>query len=273
MAEDDSAACCNEPQQAFLYLYLIYFVFVLCTGDMFFSKPMRLLATSVHELSHAIMCWITCGRVHKLEVYSNEGGVTHYTGGCRCLIASAGYLGEAAWGMILVILSGGKVSSTIAAVSLIVILLVGLCYSPNRVMVILNIAYAVVLGAFLAVEWFVFSPILSYVTLLFGVYLGTFAITDIFSHLILRSVPGSDAYTLYEESGRCCPPKCVGVWWMLLAIVMQMVGIYLALILLCEECEDQGWFECIFHSKLNLRFQDFDWWPDGWEFKNWDFGH
>lgn len=269
MAEDNNnnsylSSCCNEPQTAFLYLYLIFFVIVWMVGDSTLAKPMRLLATSVHELSHALACWITGGRVHKLEVYENEGGVTHYSGGCRCWVAQAGYLGEAAWGMVLVVLSGGRKTATAAAAALVSILLIGLCYSPNRVLIILNLTYAVLLLAVIAIEWFWFTPTLQYVILLFGVFLGVFAISDIFSHLIVRSRPGSDSYAMYEESGRCCPPRCVGVWWLLLAVAMQILGIYLALILMSDECEDKGWFECIFRSRLDLQFDEFDWWPDDW---------
>ena len=95
-------SCCNEAQQAFLFLYILYLAIVLLIGDTFLCKPMRLLATAVHEISHAQMCLLTGGDVHKMEVYNNTGGVTYYRGGCRCLIAPAGYLGEAFWGAIFV---------------------------------------------------------------------------------------------------------------------------------------------------------------------------
>ena len=265
--QNDRSTCCNEPQTAFLYLYFIYAVIVLLTAELIIAKPLRLLATSIHELSHAAACWLTCGSVHQLQVYENEGGVTRYSGGWRCLVASAGYIGEAFWGLLLVVLSGGRISATIAAAALMTILMVGLCYSPNRVMVILNVTYTLILAIVLVVEWCYFSPIIQYVTLLFGVYLGMFAIMDIFSHLIVRSNPESDAYTIYEESGRCCPPRLVGTWWLLLAIVMQLSGLYVALILMCDQCQDMGWFECIFRSKMDLHVQEFDWWPDDWELR------
>ena len=268
MAEEDNngnTSCCNEAQTAFLYLYLIYFALVVWLGSTTVAKPMRLLATAVHEISHAIACWVTGGQVHKIEVYSNEGGVTHFAGGWRCLISAAGYLGEAFWAMILVILSGGQRTSTVAAIALMVALLVSLGYSPNRTLVLLNLFYVVLLAVLVYLEYRVFSPLLTYVILLFGVFVGTYAIVDIFHHLILGSNPRSDAYAAYEESGRCCPPRAIGVWWLILAIGMQLIGLYLALILMSEECQDHGWFSCIFHSKFDLDFIQFDWWPDEWE--------
>jgi hypothetical protein len=233
---------------------------------------MRLLATSIHEMSHALACWISCGEVRAIEVYNNEGGVTKYVGGCRCLIVPAGYLGEAFWGMVFVVLSGGRKTSTAAAGGLIFALLFCLCYAPNRVLVILNTCYATITLAFIFVEWFLFTPILAYVVLLYGVFLGTYAIFDIFGHLIVRSNPQSDAYALYEESGRCFPPRCVGVYWLVLAILFQLVGIWLTLILMSDECEDLGWFECVFDSRFELDMNEFEWWPDDWDWPDdWSF--
>jgi hypothetical protein len=265
---DDETSCCNETQTAFLYLYLVYFIMVLLLGSSIVAKPMRLLATAIHEISHAIACWLTCGQVHKIEVYSSEGGVTQYAGGMQCLIAPAGYLGEAFWAMILVIMSGGRKTATTAAGGLIAALLLSLCYSPNRVLVMLNLFYVVLLAALIYVEWKVFTPVLAYITLLFGVFVGTYAGLDIWGHLIIRSNPKSDAYAMYEESGKCCPPRCIACFWLFLAILMQFIGLYLGLILMSEECEDQGWFQCIFHSQLDLDFIEFDWWPDEWSFRD-----
>ena len=267
MGDDNDASCCNEPQKAFIYLYLVYLALVFITWETIIAKPMRLLTTSVHEISHAIACWLTGGQVHGIEVYENEGGVTKYVGGCRCLIAPAGYLGEAFWGMVFVVLSGGRRTATGAATGLIIALLISLCYAPNRVMVILNICYALVTLAFVLVEWFLFTPILAYIVLLYGVFIGTYAGFDIFSHLIVRSVPGSDSYAMYEESSRCCQPRCVGITWLITAIILQLLGIWLALILMSDECEEDGWFECVFHSKFDLDFPDMEgWWPDDWDF-------
>ena len=47
---------------------------------------------------------------------------------------------------------------------------------------------------------------------------------------------------------------------------MQLAGLWLALVLMSEECDDLGWFECVFHTRLDL-MDDFDferWWPDDW---------
>ena len=252
---DIEASCCNNEQQAFLYLYCIYVFGIFLLRDTFFFKPMRLLATSVHELSHAVVCWLTGGQVLQLEVYENEGGVTRYRGGWRCLIAPAGYLGEAMWGLTLTVCSGGRRTATVAALLLVFALVVSLCYSPNRILVTLNVIYSLILLGLIYVEWRVFGPILPFVTLMFGTFLSVSALFDIFSHLILRSRPGSDAYTIYEESGKCCPPRCIGFVWLVVAVLLQFIGVLLALILMSDTCQDQGWFECTFRSRFDLQLE------------------
>jgi hypothetical protein len=66
-------------------------------------------------LSSATACWWTCGTVDKIEVYQNEGGVTHFKGGIRWMIIPAGYVGVAFWGGAFVCLSGSRIGATIAA--------------------------------------------------------------------------------------------------------------------------------------------------------------
>ena len=80
----------SPEQKAFLILYWVYLAAAHITAHTPIVKPLRLLATFVHEFSHALACWATCGEVRGIEVYSNSGGVTKYVGGCRCIIASAG---------------------------------------------------------------------------------------------------------------------------------------------------------------------------------------
>lgn len=266
--DNDTAICCNEEQSAFLLLYIVYFVLILLVSDSIIAKPLRLLATAIHEISHAAVCWLTCGRVLKLAVYENASGVTYYRGGWQGLIAAAGYLGEAFWGMVGTICSGGRRTATAAASLLVVALLLTLCYSPNRVLVILCVVYIVITVALIVVEWYVITPLLMYFTLFVGVFLGVCAVTDITGHLILNSRPGSDSYAAYEESGRCCPPRCVGVMWLLMAIFMQIFGIVLAIKLMSDECQDRGWFPCVFGTRFE--WNDVDWWPDEWDWDLWD---
>jgi hypothetical protein len=111
----DLEGCCDEEEIIFLSLYGVYAVVVLLFSNSALFKPMKLLSVFVHEMGHAIACWVTGGSVKKIEVYKNEGGVTGYTGGCRLLIIPAGYVGGAFWGGAFVALSGNRIGATIAA--------------------------------------------------------------------------------------------------------------------------------------------------------------
>ena len=236
--------CCNEPQYAFLGLYAGYLLLCFITWKTLITKPMRLIAVFLHEMSHAIACWITCGDVRNIEVYDNEGGVTRYVGGCRCLIIPAGYVGCAIWGMIFVVLSGGRRTATGAAAAFTAALLISLCYSPNKTMVLLNLGYAIITIGFVCVEWYLFTPILTYVILFYGVFIGTYAIFDIYDDLCKRTVVGSDAYACYQIMP-CCLPRFVGLQWALCALFLQIFGVWFAIVLMSDECEQLSWIECV----------------------------
>ena len=189
----------NDPQIFFMVLYVGYIVLILFFHNTFILYPFRLLTTFLHEISHAIACWITCGDVHKIRVFDNEGGVTHYAGGCRVLIIPAGYVGSAIWGSLFVMFSGGRRTATGAAGVLVGMLLISLCYAPNRTMIYLNLSYAVFTSVFIYLEWQVFTPVLNYVVLFYGAFVRIHAIFDTYQDTIRRTVLQSDAYACYEQ--------------------------------------------------------------------------
>lgn len=249
----------NEEQSAFVVLYLIFIMVASATDGTVLAKPLRLLTTFVHEFSHAAACWMTGGYVHQIEVYDNAAGVTRYRGGCRCIISSAGFLGEALWGMFFVIMSGGRRTATFAAGLIIVSLVISLFYSPNKTMVILAIFYSIFTLACIFIEWYVYTPLLHFVILYFGVFMAFFSVNDIFGHTVLRASPGSDAYALYDDYGACCMPRCVGLAWLIIAIALQVAAFFMDYMLLSDECENQGWFECIFNTRVDFADWGFDW--------------
>jgi hypothetical protein len=108
-------------------------------------------------------------------------------------------------------------------------LLVSLRYSPNTVLVFLSLGFATVTALFIFLEWFVFSPLLQFVTLYYGVFIGSFSVYDIYDDLITRTVDGSDAKAC-NELIPVCHPRCVGVQFALVALAFQALGVYLALV-------------------------------------------
>lgn len=230
MAADwDLSTCCNTSQIIFCSLFGFYLLINYVLWNFAIMKPVKLIAVFVHEMSHATACWMTGGSVKAIEVHSDEGGVTKYVGGIRYLIVPAGYLGGAFWGGVFVILSGDRIAATVSASLFTVALLVSLKYSPNGVMVALNLGFIVLTIGFILLDWLVYDPLLQYVTLYYGVSIGTFSVYDIYDDLITRTVDGSDAKACHELIP-CCLPRCVGVQFALVALAFQAAGVYLALV-------------------------------------------
>jgi hypothetical protein len=161
--------------------------------------------------------------------------------------------------MFFVVMSGGRKTATAAAVVLVLCLLVSLCYSPNKTMIILVIFYSLATSTVIMIEWYLYTPLIHYVMLYFGVFMSFISVTDIWEHTVVRASPDSDAYALYEDYNGCpcCFPRCVGFTWLISALLFQASAFILDYMLLSEECEDKGWFECIFDTRVD--FHDWQW--------------
>ena len=96
-------------------------------------------------------------------------------------------------------------------------------------MVGLSLCFSALLLGFIFIEWFVFDPILEYVILFFGVFIGMYSVRDIYDDLITRTAEGSDAVACHQLYP-CCLPRCVGVQFWLVGFTFQVVGLYLALV-------------------------------------------
>src|SRR5271155_703782 len=69
--------------------------------------PVRIFITTLHELSHALVCVATGGSVSGLTIVSDNaghGGATMCSGGNPFLYIQAGYLGTALWGCLFIVL-------------------------------------------------------------------------------------------------------------------------------------------------------------------------
>lgn len=69
------------------------------------TYPFLLFATFVHESSHAIVSVLTGGHVDSLTVALDGSGLTYSRGGFGILVSSAGYVGTALFGGLLLVLS------------------------------------------------------------------------------------------------------------------------------------------------------------------------
>jgi len=86
----------------------------LCWSTMVFA-PLKLIAVFLHEFSHALATWLTCGKVSGIEINENFGGVCYSRGGNRPIILSAGYIGSCVWGVFFILMCCSKIPTRVAA--------------------------------------------------------------------------------------------------------------------------------------------------------------
>jgi len=67
--------------------------------------PIRLFVTLIHEAGHGLTAILTGGRFVHFQVFPDGSGLAYTAGGSRFLIPQMGYLGAAAFGAVLLIVS------------------------------------------------------------------------------------------------------------------------------------------------------------------------
>jgi hypothetical protein len=84
------------------WLHVALAVLALVFWDTPFIKPFRVFVVWMHEMGHAIATLATGGQVAELRVRWNESGHVLSSGGIRPIISSAGYVGAACVGALLI---------------------------------------------------------------------------------------------------------------------------------------------------------------------------
>ncbi len=84
-----------------LYLQLSAYVIVLFLWALPILNPVKVMAVTFHEISHAVVALLTGGRVFGYAISPAGAGVTFGVGGNFLLILLAGYLGSCLWGVLL----------------------------------------------------------------------------------------------------------------------------------------------------------------------------
>lgn len=73
----------------------------LVLSKSFLGWPLKWAETFYHEISHGIICVLTGGRIHQIELEFNGAGCCRTKGGWRVPTLLAGYLGASLWGAAL----------------------------------------------------------------------------------------------------------------------------------------------------------------------------
>lgn len=222
------SCCCGSVQIQVIVAICVYSIAIFFLWDFQLLLPLKLIVVAIHEFSHALAAWITCGSVDSIEVHGNEGGVTKTRGGSRFVILSAGYLGSSFWGFIMIVAASDYYGVQVVAGLLGIALVISLFLARNKTLVALTLFFLLLLGSFWACT--ILTPFngLRWLILLIGVMSSLFSVYDIYSDLLARRVNESDATMLANLTHTSS--RCWGAIWAIISIFFLALGVYLSLV-------------------------------------------
>ena len=209
-----------------LFLILGFFAVVLIFWNTPFIYPLKLFTVLLHEISHGLAAELSGGDMLRIEISPEQGGVCYTQGGLRFVILPAGYLGSMLWGNLLIILAARTSwDKKIAIVLGVIIFLISILYVSNGFGFIFSLIFGVALilsGLFLNEN--INDLLLKFI----GTTSALYAIIDIKDDLLVRSIPGSDAWAMSEEIFPL-PPFVWGVIWIIISIFLTYKSLQFAI--------------------------------------------
>jgi hypothetical protein len=171
--------------------------------------PLKLFVVLLHETSHALMALATGGRVDRLIITPDQGGICYCPGGNAFLTLSAGYLGSLLWGALILILARAhrpSPRSTTTAIGVAVLALTAL-FVRNAFGVLFGALFGAALVALRGAGRTVHVLVLTAL----GMTSCLYALLDIKSDVLDRPHLPSDAHMLAQMTG--VPTLVWGVLW------------------------------------------------------------
>jgi len=189
-------------------LALIIFLFWNTSVVRFF----KILVVFLHETSHAAAALLTGGHVRNIEVTSMESGVTFVSGGLPVIVYSAGYLGTALIGSLMIAASYTKKFKKVFLFAIALTLLLStLFFVRNR----FGMLYGFITGTvflFLFLKDFKFS---AYITDFIGMMCVMYSIYDFLDFIRTTT---NDATLLSRITG--IPSVIIYTTWVIISVVM-----------------------------------------------------
>lgn len=208
-----------------LLIPLAVAVVVLVFWNSFFVYPLKIFVVFLHELSHGIAAVITGGSIEKIELSPQQGGVCYTSGGIRFIVLSAGYLGSLLWGSLLLVLSTRpRLDRPIVAVLGALTLLVTIVYVRTWFGFFYGIAASAVL---LLVAMKLSVTVSSVLVKVIGVTSCLYAVWDIGSDVLFRSIPESDASQIAAMTH--VPSVIWGVLWIAISLAVMVFAMRIML--------------------------------------------
>ena len=206
----------TERKITFLIGFAAYFSAIWYLWDTPAVYPLKVFVVLLHEISHAMMAVATGGRIERILLDPDQGGLCYCGGGNTFLTASAGYLGSLAWGGLMV--SAGQMKRinprwVTGAVGLLVVGLT-LAYVRN----VFGFWFGLAFGSALAIGAFRLSAAVNQMILLtLGLTSCLYAILDIKDDVLDRPESQSDAAMLADLTG--IPTVVWGGLWITVAVL------------------------------------------------------
>ncbi len=188
--------------------------------------PLKILVVFFHEFSHALATWLSGGSVEAIQLSADEGGLCLTRGGWPFLVLSAGYLGSMLFGaLLLVVASRSRRDRLVVAVLGAALLCITLVWVPfaNPFGFFFGLATAT---AMLLTARFLPDAVSDGLLKVVGLTSLAYAPLDIWSDLIARDIPQSDANALAKLTG--IPGVVFGVLWGLLALAGAIWALWLS---------------------------------------------
>lgn len=208
-------------------LLITFLLFSIPLGESILY-PFHVIGVLFHELGHAFMAWITGAKVLSIKIGPNIDGLTTFIGGSFCLICSAGYLGSATAGGLLLFCSFSQKASFVTTWLLICCFVVAVLYSVDAFSFIVPLMMIIFMIFMLRIGDKQRYRYLRWVISMIGVTASTFSIWDIIRDLVLENEHRSDAYQ-FATYCLYSPAIFVGMAWCIIAVLIITLSILLGI--------------------------------------------
>ena len=179
--------------------------------------PLKIFVVFIHETAHALATVLSGGRVVSMVVTPWESGYVEHVGGNPLLIASAGYVGSALFGGVMLVLAGRQQwTTTVFAALALLFGGVSLCFVRNTFGICFGLGTAAV---FAGLAWRRFRGA-HYIVEVLAVMSSLYALYDLSDFLLLGAT--TDAVILARLT------HIPAFIWALLWSVMSLLVVYTA---------------------------------------------
>ncbi|GMV27934.1 MAG: hypothetical protein AMXMBFR59_00590 [Rhodanobacteraceae bacterium] len=188
--------------------------------------PFRLFGTFVHEISHGLAALATGGNFHRFTVSPDLSGLAWSAGGWRWAISSAGYIGSAVFGGLLILLAARGVASRV------LLMVLGVALGLLCLLFVRNV-FGIVTGLALAAAMFLAGyrlrpPWSDMVLLVLALQLVLDGFNSLFTLLRLSAASNvqTDAMSMAQATG--IPAVVWTVIWAAISLAMLLLTLRLA---------------------------------------------